>query len=200
MHPPKLPAPAHPSSLAPALPCLRRSDSHIELQVPPDCGNGKDNSGIPLARLLYHVPPAGMLTLVASLLLERRIVFVARSRDTVTAAVQAAQALIYPFRCAARAPPAQHQPLLPFFTFYLYLLPLPFTFFAPSHARPPRSTSPLQAPSHAAHGSQGVYPPRSTSPFYLFYLLPLPFTFTFYLFCTQPRGARLSGTRVAPGS
>ncbi|GIL47652.1 hypothetical protein Vafri_4419 [Volvox africanus] len=70
----------------------------IELQVPPDCGNGKDNSGIPLARLLFHVPVEGMLTLVASLLLERRIVFVARSRDTVTAAVQAAQALIYPFK------------------------------------------------------------------------------------------------------
>ncbi|GLC43834.1 hypothetical protein PLESTB_000913400 [Pleodorina starrii] len=70
----------------------------IELQVPPDCGNGKANSGISLARLLFHVPVDGMLTLVASLLLERRIVFVARSRDTVTAAVQAAQALIYPFK------------------------------------------------------------------------------------------------------
>lgn len=77
---------------------LCRVNDRIELQVPSDCGNGKDNSGIPLARLLFHVPVDGMLTLVASLLLERRIVFVARSRDTVTAAVQAAQALIYPFK------------------------------------------------------------------------------------------------------
>ncbi len=82
------------------MPCFAaaRSDDKVELQVPPDCGNGKANSGIPLARLLFHLPAEGMLTLVASLLLERRIVFVARSRDTVTAAVQAAQALIYPFR------------------------------------------------------------------------------------------------------
>lgn len=82
-----------------ACPCLpHRADDRIELQVPPDCGNGLGNSGIPLARLLFHVPPSGMLTLIASLLLERRILFVARSRDTVTAAVQAAQALIYPFK------------------------------------------------------------------------------------------------------
>ncbi|GFR44889.1 hypothetical protein Agub_g6233 [Astrephomene gubernaculifera] len=77
---------------------LNWADGRIELQVPPDCGNGLVNSGIPLARLLFHVKVEGMLTLIASLLLERRIVFVARSRDTVTAAVQAAQALIYPFK------------------------------------------------------------------------------------------------------
>ncbi|EFJ50722.1 hypothetical protein VOLCADRAFT_120590 [Volvox carteri f. nagariensis] len=100
---------------------LNWGNDRIELQVPPDCGNGKDNSGIPLARLLFHVPVEGMLTLVASLLLERRIVFVARSRDTVTAAVQAAQALIYPFRW--------HHIYLPILPRYLvdYLsAPMPF--------------------------------------------------------------------------
>lgn len=69
--------------------------------MPPDCGNGRSNSGISLARLLWHVPADAMLTLVASMLLERRIVFVSQSRDTVTAAVQAAQALLYPFKWVA---------------------------------------------------------------------------------------------------
>jgi hypothetical protein len=39
-----------------------------------------------------------MLTLIASLLLERRVVLVGQSRDTVSLAVQAASALLYPFK------------------------------------------------------------------------------------------------------
>ena len=66
--------------------------------MPPDCGNGKWNCGLSLARLLWHVPVAAMLTLISSMLLERRIIIVGQSRDTVTAAVQAAAALLYPFQ------------------------------------------------------------------------------------------------------
>jgi hypothetical protein len=77
---------------------MLRSDDELELQVPPDCGNGRWNCGISLARLLWHVPVSAMLTLLASMLLERRIVFVSQARDTVTAVVQAAAALLYPFK------------------------------------------------------------------------------------------------------
>lgn len=56
-----------------------------------------------LARLLWHVPVPAMLTLIASLLLERRVLVVGHSRDMVSAAVCAAQALLHPFRCACGA-------------------------------------------------------------------------------------------------
>ena len=38
------------------------------------------------------------MTLLAALLLERRVILVAEERDTVSAAVHAAAALLYPFR------------------------------------------------------------------------------------------------------
>jgi hypothetical protein len=60
-------------------------------------------AGVSLARLLWHVPVPAMVTLIASLLLERRVLVVGQSRDMVSAAVLAAQALIHPFRCAAQA-------------------------------------------------------------------------------------------------
>lgn len=123
-----------------------RNEEFIELQVPPDAGNGTANAGGPttsqhdhnmclqlrhacvgfgvctavgsgsrglkhalsvlcvvcagvsLARLLWHVPVPAMVTLIASLLLERRVLVVGQSRDMVSAAVCAAQALIHPFR------------------------------------------------------------------------------------------------------
>lgn len=74
------------------------SDQHIELEIPPDFGNGSWNAGIPLARLLWHVPVQGLMTLLAALLLERRVILVAQDRDKVSAAVHAAAALLYPFR------------------------------------------------------------------------------------------------------
>lgn len=77
---------------------LCSSDQFIELEIPPDFGNGSWNAGIPLARLLWHVPVQGLMTLLAALLLERRVILVAQDRDTVSAAVHAAAALLYPFR------------------------------------------------------------------------------------------------------
>jgi hypothetical protein len=77
---------------------LEANDSWVELQIPPDCGNGRWNAGISLARLLWHVPRPALLTLFASLLLERRVILVGQSRDTVSLAVQAASALLYPFK------------------------------------------------------------------------------------------------------
>lgn len=74
------------------------SDKFIELEIPPDFGNGAANAGIPLARLLWHVPRVEcLMTLLASLLLERRVILVAPQADTVSAAVHAAAALLYPF-------------------------------------------------------------------------------------------------------
>jgi hypothetical protein len=77
---------------------VHSTEEYVELQVPPDDGNGAHNAGVSLARLLWHVPVPAMVTLIASLLLERRVVVVGQSRDMVSAAVCAAAALIYPFK------------------------------------------------------------------------------------------------------
>lgn len=66
--------------------------------MPPDLGNGPANAGVSLARLLWFLTPRQAVTLVASLLLERRIILVARDAETVSSAVHAANALLYPFR------------------------------------------------------------------------------------------------------
>jgi hypothetical protein len=57
-----------------------RTEEFLELQVPHDCGNGKWNCGLSLARLLWHVPIGAMLTLISAMLLERRIILVGQSR------------------------------------------------------------------------------------------------------------------------
>lgn len=59
-------------------PC--RNEEQLELQVPLDCGNGRWNCGLSLSSLLWHVPPSVMPTLLASILLERRIVLISQSR------------------------------------------------------------------------------------------------------------------------
>lgn len=66
--------------------------------MPPDAGNGPANAGLPLARLLWHLPAGPLVALIEALLLERRILFVGRERDTVSAAVHAAGALLWPLR------------------------------------------------------------------------------------------------------
>lgn len=87
---------------------MRRSAGEVvQLRVPPDCGNGKLNAGISLARLLWHVPVPALCTLIASMLLERHVLIVGQSRDMVSSAVQAAAALLYPFQCVAGCPAAQ---------------------------------------------------------------------------------------------
>ena len=74
------------------------TDTFIELQIPPDTGNGSWNAGIPLARLLWHLPSGALMALLQAMLLERRIFMVAQERDTLSAALHAAAALLYPFR------------------------------------------------------------------------------------------------------
>ena len=69
----------------------------VELEVPPALGNGPGNAGLPLARLLWHLPARAMVALLEALLLERRILMVAQGRDTVSAAVHCAAALLHPF-------------------------------------------------------------------------------------------------------
>lgn len=77
---------------------LRADASELELEVPPELGTGPANAGISLARLLFYLTPRGATSLVASLLLERRVLLVSRSADTVSAAVHAAAALLHPLR------------------------------------------------------------------------------------------------------
>ena len=80
------------------LPCvLFSSDRFIDLQIPPDTGNGSWNAGVPLARLFWHLPAASLMGLLQALLLERRILMVAQEKDTLSAALHAAAALLYPF-------------------------------------------------------------------------------------------------------
>eukprot|EP00887_Chlorella_sp_A99_P000741 scaffold5.g741.t1 len=107
----RVPLPALPSGAPPidwaelrmqrALPAVgqREADaSAVELEVPPALGNGPENAGISLARLLFFLTPRQATTLLASLLLERRVILVSKSADTVSSAVAAAAALLYPLR------------------------------------------------------------------------------------------------------
>ena len=70
----------------------------MELEVPPALGNGRANAGLPLARLLWHLPAWELVSLIEALLLERRILMVAQDKDTVSAAVHGAAAILYPFQ------------------------------------------------------------------------------------------------------
>lgn len=40
------------------------SDKFLELEVPPDCGNGLDNAGVPLAKLLFFLREQPLMTLI----------------------------------------------------------------------------------------------------------------------------------------
>lgn len=77
---------------------LHADATAVELEVPPDLGNSPANAGISLARLLFFLTPRQATTLLASLLLERHVILVSKSADTVSAAVHAAAALLYPLR------------------------------------------------------------------------------------------------------
>ncbi len=37
--------------------------------MPPDAGNGAEHAGLPLARLLWHLPPPALVSLIEALLL-----------------------------------------------------------------------------------------------------------------------------------
>lgn len=76
---------------------LKSSSEFIELQVPPLTGGSPEMAGVSLARLLWRIPVQCLMTLIASLFLERRIIMVSTSKDTLSAAIHAASALIYPF-------------------------------------------------------------------------------------------------------
>lgn len=54
------------------------SEQWIELEVPPEAGNGPENAGLPLACLLWHLPAGPLVALVEALLLERRVLMVAQ--------------------------------------------------------------------------------------------------------------------------
>ncbi|GAB4816726.1 hypothetical protein N2152v2_003772 [Parachlorella kessleri] len=109
------------------------------LQVPPDLGLGPDNAGISAARLLFFLPPRVALTLIASLLLERRIILVSSGEDKVSAAVHAAAALLHPFRW-------QHiyLPLLPLSLKDYLAAPMPYLVGLNSECLPMLRTMPLE--------------------------------------------------------
>lgn len=43
---------------------LCSTSSFIELQIPPDTGNGSWNAGIPLARVFWHLPSGALMALI----------------------------------------------------------------------------------------------------------------------------------------
>ena len=57
---------------------VHSSEQWIELEVPPEAGNGAENAGLPLACLLWHLPARPLVALVEALLLERRVLMVAQ--------------------------------------------------------------------------------------------------------------------------
>ena len=78
-------------------PALHASTSHIELEVPPLTGLGQACAGVAVAQLLYYVTPRQALSVLAALLLERRVVLTGCSPLAVALAVHAAAALLHPF-------------------------------------------------------------------------------------------------------
>lgn len=48
-----------------------RTDKLVELEIPPENGNGSANAGIPLAKLLFFLKEHALVTLIEALLLER---------------------------------------------------------------------------------------------------------------------------------
>ena len=54
-------------------------------------------AGVPLARLLWQLPPAPAAALLEALLLERRVLLVSRDAGTVSTAVVACAAALHPF-------------------------------------------------------------------------------------------------------
>lgn len=79
-----------------------------------------------------------MLTLIASLLLERRVLIVGQSRDMVSAAVCAAQALLHPF-CWHHI----YLPLLPRSLADYLTAPMPFLIGLPAQLLPALKQLPM---------------------------------------------------------
>ena len=88
---------------------LCSTDGLLEFQVPPLTGGSPEMAGVGLARLLWRIPVECLLTLIASLLFERRIIMISTSKHTLSAAVHAASALIYPFEWVSTS----YLPLMP---------------------------------------------------------------------------------------
>lgn len=68
----------------------------LELEALPTGGDGAWR-GVPLARLLWQLPPAPLAALLEALLLERRVLVVSRDPGTVSTAAVAAAAALHPF-------------------------------------------------------------------------------------------------------
>eukprot|EP00884_Botryococcus_braunii_P014564 jgi/Botrbrau1/23108/Bobra.0243s0042.1 len=119
---------------------LASTDKFVEVEVPPDTGNGAGNAGIPFARLLWAVPVPQLLALLEALLLEKRVLLLGTEPDTVSAATHAAAALLYPFRWVHI-----FLPLLPHSLKDYLLAPMPFLIGLPgSHAVAGLSRIPLE--------------------------------------------------------
>ncbi|KFM26365.1 DENN domain-containing protein 1B [Auxenochlorella protothecoides] len=103
----------------------------LELEVPPDVGGGASTAGIPLAPLLWHLTPRLAVSLLAALLMERRVVVVSADLGRLTAAVAAAAALLHPFHW-------QHifLPLVPASLLDYLAAPMPFLAGVPAACLP----------------------------------------------------------------
>ena len=73
-----------------------RSRGHLTLGALPAAGDAAW-AGVPLARLLWQLPPAPAAALLEALLLERRVLLVSRDAGTVSTAAVACAAALHPF-------------------------------------------------------------------------------------------------------
>lgn len=65
---------------------------------PGDTQGDAGAASAPLAPLLWHVPADALASLLAALLLERRVIVAAHDLDRLSRVVHAAAALLYPFQ------------------------------------------------------------------------------------------------------
>ena len=73
-----------------------RSRGHLTLGALPAAADAAW-AGVPLARLLWQLPPAPAASLLEALLLERRVLLVSRDAGTVSTAAVACAAALHPF-------------------------------------------------------------------------------------------------------
>lgn len=79
-------------------------ESSLLLLCPEDTQGDAHAAAAPLAPLLWHIPAEALVSLLAALLLERRVIVAAHDLDRLSRVVHAAATLLYPFQYVLLTP------------------------------------------------------------------------------------------------
>ena len=130
--------PASPAGVPFHIPTSLLPSGSLALVRPADSlGQGEANADVPLAPLLYRLPVAPFVSLLAALLHERRIVVTSRNISSLSNAVTAAAAIIWPFRWSHITLPVLPITLIDYLT-----APMPFLIGVPHTMLPQMAKMP----------------------------------------------------------